>query len=174
MTLGRFPQSWERCTRGYLGPVGVGGADTESTVFSLAGPAPACSGGQWGVQGQARHPWVSQVGTPGGGASDLSLPPPGWGREELPASPCHPAKCWPCLPQTFSRHPLGARPSGTACLAAGHWTPPPPASQRGQCLQDPQRPGPRGVHQPSAQLRPLPDFQARGWGGGQFLGHSAR
>ena len=34
--------------------------------------------GGWGGANQARHPWVSQVGTPGGGApTPLSLPPPG-------------------------------------------------------------------------------------------------
>ena len=80
---------WERHTQGYaLALLGWGwGADMESWTPSPAGPAPAlpalvreAAGREGGVgeAKQARHPWVSQVGTPGGGApTPLSLPPPG-------------------------------------------------------------------------------------------------
>lgn len=97
------------------------------------------------------------------------------GREELPASPCHPAKCWLPSPN-IQQAPTGCRGLvGQQPLAAGHWTPPPPASRRGQCLPGPAKAWAHGGA-PSPALSSGPCLVPRpgAGGGGRFLGHGGR
>ena len=97
---------WERHTLGYalalLGGWGGGGF----MEFLLL--RPTCSWRQLAGKGEANqacHPWVSQVGTPGEGApTPLSLPPLGWRKEELPASPLPISQ----LLAAFPKHLVGA------------------------------------------------------------------
>lgn len=69
------------------------------------------------------------------------------------------------IPQTFSGCPQGARAwLDSSLLLRSTGLPRRRPASADSASQDPQRPGPRGVHRP--QLRPLPGSQARGWGRG--------